>query len=356
MTVQPVVLGLALVILGIGVGVYLFVLPKRRLHYFHTANLVAWLLIALFPVLVIFSLFPESSSMSIEIKGISAGGAIAAFIFIWRYGTKSGLVAVDEDRRQRDLRDRDEEISKLTKELEVARAGTSPNPLQETIIHRYRHKALTGRELGLITGNLSKVSCVDVWVNSENTNMQMASFFDRSVSGYIRYAGAQKDRLDNIAEDVVGQALSRQLGGTVGVSPGTVVLTESGELRQTHNVQIIAHAAAVQGQAGHGYKQIADVGSCVANCLAALDKENSMRDSRLKSVVFPLMGTGQGRAEVETTVRTLLTAAIEYLQAHRDSSVKLVYFLAYTDFELGICAGVFDSFSGLTSLGSRAQR
>lgn len=354
MSVQPVILALAFLCLLVGLALYLFASISHRVHSFQTTNLIAWLIIALFPVLMIFSLFPDSS-VSIGIKGLSAGGAIAAFIFIWRYGTKVGLKAIDEDQRQAEVHDRDEIIAALTKELEVARTVTSPSPLQETQIHAYRHKDLERREFGLITGNLSKIVNIDAWVNSENTNMQMASFYDRSVSGYIRYAGALKDSVGNVTEDTIGEAIASQVGGHATVSPGTVVITTSGELERTHGVKRILHAAAVQGQSGQGYKQIQDVGSCVDGCLAAMDQLNTVNGTALHSVLFPLMGTGQGRGEAEVTVRTLVTAAVEYLRAHQDSQVARVYLLAYTDFELGACIGVLDGLSGFSSTGSRPQ-
>jgi len=39
----------------------------------------------------------------------------------------------------------------------------------------------------MITGDIQNIKEIDVWVNSENTNMQMARHFERSISAIIRY-------------------------------------------------------------------------------------------------------------------------------------------------------------------------
>ena len=87
---------LVMSVFSLVIGLILYWLSVRSIvSYFQTTNLISWLLIALFPVLLIFSFFP--SSFSWTIKGASMGGAIGAFIFIWLYGTKMAKEAFEVD-------------------------------------------------------------------------------------------------------------------------------------------------------------------------------------------------------------------------------------------------------------------
>jgi hypothetical protein len=97
MTADPILLILALLSLAIGLCLYWWVVHTSKSKYFATTNVICWLLIALFPVLIIFAFFP-SSSFGSNLTGFSMGGAVGAFIFIWIYGTKIGARAalIDE--------------------------------------------------------------------------------------------------------------------------------------------------------------------------------------------------------------------------------------------------------------------
>lgn len=57
----------------------------------------------------------------------------------------------------------------------------------------------------------------------------------------------------------------------------------------------------------------------------------------LRSILFPLLGTGQGSAKVEELVDKLLMAAISHLECKPDTQIQTVYFLAWTDRELQAC-------------------
>jgi hypothetical protein len=225
-------------------------------------------------------------------------------------------------------------------------------PLAEMKFYEFQ---LTGTDtaIGLITGEIQNVTRgVDVWVNSENTNMQMARPFENSISGIIRYHGAEKE--DGLqVKDTVALALAAKMKGRVSVSPAEVLVTTSGAMKTSHKVERIFHAAAVVGQVGKGYTPIADVASCVVNALDAV--KNSPKDcagADLKSILFPLFGTRSSRkAGLENRVKPLINAAIEYLINNPDCSFKRVYFLAYTDKELEVCQGLLRSDSRLKPLG-----
>lgn len=341
---QPAILTSGLIILVLGLGLYTWTSRGGQESHFHTTNLVAWLLIALFPVIVLFSFFPESK-FSTDLAGASATGAIGAFVFIWWYGTRSGLSAREADQRNVTLTERAKQLD--AREQDIDRKTSRPQVLQETSEHLYKVKGTTKR-IGLLTGNLSRITTVDVWVNSENTNMQMASFFDRSVSGLIRYLGAKRDSRGVVVEDVVQQSLIAELGGTVYVPPGTVFMTTAGELQRTNGVKQLVHVASVQGQAGVGYKPIEDISCCVLNVLQALESQD--RHAPLRTIVFPLMGTGQGREEVERTIESLYKAAASYFARNAEGDMETVYFLNYTDVELAACKSVLDNSPLLTQV------
>jgi hypothetical protein len=221
-------------------------------------------------------------------------------------------------------------------------------PLAETKFYEFQLSG-TDRAIGLITGDIQNVTRgVDVWVNSENTNMQMARPFENSISGIIRYHGAEKE--DGLQlKDTVALALAAKMKGRVSVSPAEVLVTTSGAMKTSHKVERIFHAAAVVGQVGKGYTPIADVASCVVNALDA-DK-NSPKDCagcNLKSILFPLFGARSIRKKgLENRVKPLINAAIEYLINNPECTFKKVYFLTYIDKELEVCLGLLRTDSRL---------
>jgi O-acetyl-ADP-ribose deacetylase (regulator of RNase III) len=334
-TIQPVVLVMAIASLLVGIAIFMWFSITGRDQHLQTANLIAWLLIALFPVLLIFSFFPNSSFSGGIAKGVSASGAIAAFVFLWWRGTQAGIKAAETDDHKAKIQAQNAVIAGLERDLKVQKTQGGPRVIDETVQHLYNIRQLKNKSIGIVTGNLINVKFVDIWVNSENTNMQMASFFDRSISGAIRYLGARKDPVSGLpTEDLIGDALAEQMHGNLFVIPGTVRLTTPGDLAGTHGVRGILHVAAVQGQPGVGYRQIEGIGSCVTNALTVLDERNKTENQPFRSVLFPLMGAGQGRGDEERTARALLSAATDYLTAHPGSALNRVYFLAYTDAQL----------------------
>lgn len=108
----------------------------------------------------------------------------------------------------------------------------------------------------VITGDIRERRDINVWVNSENTNMQMARFYDKSMSSIIRYEGAEKDENEEVLTDTIANELAQVVGGRQSVTPGTVYVTGSGALAQSRGVKKIFHAATVCGVPGSGYQTI----------------------------------------------------------------------------------------------------
>jgi O-acetyl-ADP-ribose deacetylase (regulator of RNase III) len=195
------------------------------------------------------------------------------------------------------------------------------------------------KRVGILTGDMRHVTGIDVWVNSENTDMQMARYYDRSGSAVMRYFGAKRDRAGQVVEDTIANELAAAMGTARSVSPGTILVTSAGELRESNGVKRIFHAAAVQGQPGVGYKTVPDVETCVSAALATADRaEYSQED--LRTMLFPLIGTGTGGGEVRETVGRLIGTVINYFELNRNCTIGAAYFLAFTDRERDACLSV----------------
>lgn len=57
----------------------------------------------------------------------------------------------------------------------------------------------------------------------------------------------------------------------------------------------------------------------------------------MQIIVFPLFGTGTGKAKPEQMAARFMMAAIEYLESNEKTALETVYFPAWTDRDLEIC-------------------
>jgi O-acetyl-ADP-ribose deacetylase (regulator of RNase III) len=205
------------------------------------------------------------------------------------------------------------------------------------------------RTVGIVGGNLRNVNLfgelvehpIEVWVNSENINMQMARPYEGAVSATIRYLGARKDRAGTIVQDLIADELSAVMGSRQLVNPGEVVSTGAGRLQRSHRVKRIYHVASVYGVVGTGFHSIANAEQCITNALARLDWETSSPPAageeaddlalgiELESILFPLLGAGTAKADVLSAARKQVEAAIAYMRSRAKwTKVRRVYFLA----------------------------
>ncbi|MBL8102814.1 MAG: macro domain-containing protein [Anaerolineales bacterium] len=226
-----------------------------------------------------------------------------------------------------------EVLDNLKVERKPKRIGTKNTYL-------YPIAKVAGKEVGMITGDIQNIKEIDVWVNSENTNMQMARHFERSISATIRYLGAKRDRAGRVIEDLVANELRKEVGDT-DVPAGIVVPTGSGELQKSHNVKKIFHAASVMGQVGRGYMPITEIAECVRNSLKLIDSDEMAAES-IQSILFPLMGTGTTRLDSNEISRQLIDAAISYVEENPQTKVQKIYFLAYHEEDLNICRHILE--------------
>jgi O-acetyl-ADP-ribose deacetylase (regulator of RNase III) len=197
------------------------------------------------------------------------------------------------------------------------------------------------KQIGYITGNINNINHVDVWVNSENTNMQMARPYEFSISATIRYEGATKDGNGYVIDDLIAKDLRKVTRGRDS-SPGNIVVTTSGELEKSNHVKRIFHAAAVICEPGSGYRPIGNIAICVRNALRKADSEE-LAPLELNSILFPLMGTGTTRSSAQEAADKLIDAAIEHVKQNPQSRIKKIYFLAYTEQDRELCRHKFNN-------------
>ena len=337
----------AFISLFTGLFIYAWITTRENIRHFHATNLICWLLIALFPVLIIFSFFPQNEITG-EILGFSFGGSIAAFIFIWWYGPKSALQASKLDKLTREVNNLKRILHEKELRLEQLESGTDlmvnrGSPLMTTEIFNYRIKGTRNKCISLITGNLQEVKCVDIWVNSENTNMQMSRFHEKTISGLIRYLGAKKDDLNFVIDDTIYDELKKSLVNRVHVPPATVIITSSGALEETHNVKKIFHVASVEGQTGQGYRPIRNIDRCIHNALSKADSDKAVKELNLQSILFPLLGTGSAKGNKEEIISGLILATVSYMQNNQKSVINQIFFLTPTDLQLELCKSFLDN-------------
>jgi ADP-ribose pyrophosphatase len=190
------------------------------------------------------------------------------------------------------------------------------------------------RVIGIKVGNIAEVHDVDIWVNSENTDMLMDRFFGTSVSATIRRLGAEKHRNGTIFRDTIAEELKDRLGGQIFVKPGSVIITKPGQLRlKPHRVRLIFHAAAVQALEGKGlYANVNVSVECLSVALQQAHALNWIPFVRpYRSIVSPLLGTGRGGVKPDEVAGRLIDAAVSFFEKNPETKLRQVYFLAFTD-------------------------
>lgn len=337
-----IIIGSACLVLGL--IVYFINIRSKGIH-FHSTLIIGWLLIALFPIFIILPFFPDSQADG-KLLNFSFGGALAAFIFIWWFGTKRTISGEKIDKLQQENASLKEELKNNLTDVQINPSpNIKANILTQTDKRLFNINGVKDTKVGVITGSISNVKGIDVWVNSENTNMQMARFYEGSISGIIRYLGAEKDNVGNVTKDVLAELLKKEVGNNLYVHPATVLITESGKLINTHGVKKIYHVASVQGEIGVGYRPVYNIQSCISNVLSKVDASGD----KLNSILFPILGTGIAGGNLEYIPKKLFEAAINYFVHKKNSKIREVLFLAYTDIQLKSCLKILKSNPNLKS-------
>ncbi len=205
-----------------------------------------------------------------------------------------------------------------------------------SLMQEYKVGGSHGKEpfvLGIKIGNIRAIKDVDVWVNSENTDMDMDRCYGHSVSAMIRSLGGKKHEDGRtIIEDTIARALAEKKENRDFVQPGTVLRTTAGELEKTHNVRQIFHVASVPGSFGRRADgKAAFIETSIENVLDAI-----AADKRYRSALIPIFGTGQGGLSVSDVAPRLVKSARAFFKDNPKSFLKRIYFLAYSEGDLEI--------------------
>ena len=183
---------------------------------------------------------------------------------------------------------------------------------------RYALRDRPTATIGYRTGDIGNVADIDFWVNSENVMMQMARFYEQSISSTIRYLGAhQPDPQADMFDDTIATALRRALGNRAQADGAEALVTGPGRLADTHNVKMLLHVASARGVPGKGWAplDLDQLETCVENVISVARKivrrpEDPVRG---RSLLIPLLGTGQARGEPDRICGVLLSAAVDAL-------------------------------------------
>ena len=213
----------------------------------------------------------------------------------------------------------------------------TPKRLTKVEISEFQLTRIPHKRIAFITGDREDIRVGDVWVSSENTNMQMDHYYGKSTSATIRYLGARKNEKGKILEDTIGEDLTRRMAPDVEVPPATVLCTGAGALER-NNVKWIFHVASVVGEPREGYRPVTRIDQCVKNALRRASEPEFRKDG-LTSILFPIFGTGPGGGDLSHHAEICINAAVDYLEAF-DTPILDVYFYVWSDIDIEICQTV----------------
>jgi nudix-type nucleoside diphosphatase (YffH/AdpP family) len=213
----------------------------------------------------------------------------------------------------------------------------------------YKVAGSSGMIVGYKAGDIREVHEIDAWVNGENSDMIMDRFYGQSISARIRSMGATSEG-EAILDDTIQESLRGLMGERASVDIGTVFVTESGMLSKTNDVQLIFHVAAAKGGLGKGAAiQEEHLAHCVERVLAEVEQVNNgiLRryfSNRIESVLFPMMGAGEGGLPTKTVAENMIRATVNYFNSRKNPTIKKIYFLTYRLREKNACDTVFEDY------------
>lgn len=226
---------------------------------------------------------------------------------------------------------------------EVARERNRRRLWHEKGIQHFRLPSADHVRVSLVAGDATEVEDYHVLVNTENTFMQMARYFEvDTLSSTIRRKGSLFED-DYLIEDTVQEQLNHQVkhGTRFGIRPvrlGYVLVTEAGhphsELVQ-RGFRYLFHAAAVlvdKHERRIDPIPLGGIDDIVVNCMdkiaeiydkqgsvvcsATGDKLPALPDYAVTSILFPLFGAGEGgHAEIEVA-EVMVETFKQYIQTH----------------------------------------
>ncbi|GIH28127.1 hypothetical protein Aph01nite_64370 [Acrocarpospora phusangensis] len=163
------------------------------------------------------------------------------------------------------------------------------------------------------------VTGVDILVSPENVYLEMSKPFMPSVSGALRRTGAKRGPSGDVVDDVIQRELHEWMAayGRTGlpVAPGTVAPTGPGSLSM-NGVRRIYHVAVAVPRTGSNLYDVAPpaIALAVGQVFRLAAAEQDSFTPPLRSMCFPLIGTGRGSLALRTGLHWLWTAIVENLE------------------------------------------
>ncbi|MFM1815494.1 MAG: hypothetical protein RLZ98_2189 [Pseudomonadota bacterium] len=196
--------------------------------------------------------------------------------------------------------------------------------------------------IGYKTGDISKITDVDIWVNSESTDMEMDKLTGLSVSSSVRTLGAKRNAEGCIVEDIIGNDLNRQKRGHNFFAPGTVIETRAGALEGSHNVKRLLHVASYPGEFARRFQRdLGSIGACVENILKhANTAPGIFRRNDCDSVLIPILATGEGGFDPEDVIPVMIAAVVDFVSKNPKGPIRKIYFAAYSARHRAVCERV----------------
>lgn len=322
MTVDTILLGIA-ALCGV-VGIVFLIFPRTR----STGA-------------VIFPLFPASAILAINItdttnvitswifKACAALAIYALSSYVTGKVGNSYTVLKLEDYNHKlksEVAQLHESYETLNRKFEAM--GPAPTLPSHNAIE-YLHPDDSSRSIVFRTGDIRDVQNIDVIVNSENTQMLPARYYDNSLSGTLRYLDATIGDDGHVKQDNLVGNLDKEIAEKdihCPVMPGIVIVTKTSRLA-SKGIKYIFHVAAVEGRIGEGYQPIVDkIGECVYNCFARF--RTKAQSEQITTILIPLFGTGTGKLNSREAATRILPSI---LQGMADApEVKTSYLLIRT--------------------------
>ncbi len=236
-------------------------------------------------------------------------------------------------------------------------------PTRKALVSYWLFGGVDGLRVHLATGDMTRLRDIDVLVNTENNYMQMARAFERTtLSASLRRAGALTTA-SALQEDTVQLALDAQLTQSPHyqrpILAGQVIPTVAGHpdsvLVQRNGVRYLLHAATVM-VLGERLVTIEpeELQETVFNCFQAVEAIDAARGvispegsswheaemagqesyRPIRSIAFPLLGTGRGGRDAREVADAMVEALGEYLlenHARAEFYIAEVYLCAFSE-------------------------
>ncbi|MEU9700502.1 hypothetical protein [Streptomyces sp. NPDC047981] len=208
-----------------------------------------------------------------------------------------------------------EHIVRLTAETAGRSSGAAAEDEDGAGTHRVVEIRAGGRPVR-VTLHVHPVDLlrdVDVVVSPSNVYLALPEVYKSSVAASLRRAAAVLGVTGDVLADPLPAELRRwaEQHGTSGraVRPGTVAATGAGALTG-QGIRRVYHAAIAVPRAGTNDYDVlpADVTRAVSRALAVLAEEHEDHTPPLRSVCFPLLGSGRGGLSYEVSLRAVWAA------------------------------------------------